>query len=222
MSSDSKSATQSPGSSSGGSPGADNSIDRVREQVQGIQLDREGHAADSTKALSQLAAAQEDTEMVEAAASLLPRSSSAPPVVNQVQTNASIPLAHPSNSVNPQVSAQPPSVSSSSATSSSRMGNHVDSVKRLIWRRDSLMNLLLDMVESTEINNIQGQQHIVEMRTKVEDMNKLISTLKQSVRLSEANVTAFISGDNEGISLSKQDLPKFQLKSHATRYFPSE
>lgn len=60
------------------------------------------------------------------------------------------------------------------------------------------------------------------MRAKVEAMNRLISTVKHSAKLSESNVAAFISGDNEGISLSKQDLPKFQLRSHATKCFPKE
>ncbi|CAO0789981.1 unnamed protein product [Mucor circinelloides] len=156
----------------------------------------------------------------------LPRSASAPHVTGQNKTNANLPLAPESSAATPRASLQSPSISSSlvssSATMSSPVSNYADSVKKLVWRRDNLMNLLMDMIENTEINNVQGQQHIIEMRTKVKDMNKLISTLNQSVKLSEANVTAYISGDNEGISLSKQDLPKFQLKSNAKRYFPSE
>ncbi|CAO0798843.1 unnamed protein product [Mucor circinelloides] len=224
MSADSNSPVQTPGSTSGGSPGTSNPVEHVREQVEDIQLDRDDHAASSVEVPSQQANTQEDTEMVEAAP--LPRSSSVPHVTGRDKASANLPLAPESTNVTtPRASSHSPSASSSlvsSAAESSSVGNYADSVKKLVWRRDNLMNLLMDMVEGTDVNNVQGQQHIVEMRTKVENMNKLISTLKQSVKLSEANVTASISGDNEGISLSKQDLPKFQLKSHATRYFPSE
>ncbi|KAG1111612.1 hypothetical protein G6F42_014970 [Rhizopus arrhizus] len=207
MSADSKTPVQSPGSSSG-----------VALLVLLIPLNI------SVEASSQQATVQEDTEMVEAAP--LPRSASAPHVTGQNKTNANLPLAPESSAATRRASSQSPSISSSlvssSATMSSPVSNYADSVKKLVWRRDNLMNQLMDMIENTEINNVQGQQHIIGMRTKVKDMNKLISTLKQSVKLSEANVTASISGDNEGISLSKQDLPKFQLKSNAKRYFPSE
>ncbi|GAN11553.1 hypothetical protein MAM1_0688d11122 [Mucor ambiguus] len=78
------------------------------------------------------------------------------------------------------------------------------------------------MVEGTDINDEQGLEHVEGMRTKVEELNRLISTVKQSAKLSESHVAASITGENEGISLSKQDLPKFQLRSHATKYFPNE
>ncbi|KAK4519670.1 uncharacterized protein ATC70_009908 [Mucor velutinosus] len=94
--------------------------------------------------------------------------------------------------------------------------------QKLVWRRDSFVRLLLDMVEGTDMNNEHGQKHIEDMRSKIEDLNRLISTVKHSAKLSESNVTASLTGDNEGISLSKQDLPKFQLRSHATKYFPNE
>ncbi|KAI8635705.1 hypothetical protein BD408DRAFT_438748, partial [Parasitella parasitica] len=122
----------------------------------------------------------------------------------------------------PSVLPAPESVSSTTSTISMVTSNPIDAVKKLLHQRDQYIGLLIDMIEGTDLDNEQGQNHISEMRAKVEGMNKLIFTLKSSAKLSEANVTSALSGDNEGISLSKQDLPKFQLRSSATKYFPNE
>lgn len=103
--------------------------------------------------------------------------------------------------------------------------NPVDVAKKLVAKRDQYMALLTDMISGTELDNEKGQHHISEMRIKIEEMNRLISTIKHSVKLSGDRVAASINGaasDNgSGISLSKRDLPKFQLKS-GMKYFAGE
>lgn len=102
-------------------------------------------------------------------------------------------------------------------------------LKKVIARRDSYFNLYTDMM-NTEASDEKSIKHLGEIRTKLENLNKDISVLKNSVRLSNDKVTASVesalaintAGSNGGIRLSKQDLPKFQLKSSSTKYFPKD
>ncbi|KAG1076486.1 hypothetical protein G6F42_025503 [Rhizopus arrhizus] len=82
----------------------------------------------------------------------------------------------------------------------------------------------------TADDDANGQQHMVEIRSKIEELNRTISTIKHSVKLSGERVTAFIKGVSVGssnaaaggISLSNRDLPKFQLKSDSVKYSHGE
>ncbi|GAN11418.1 conserved hypothetical protein [Mucor ambiguus] len=99
-------------------------------------------------------------------------------------------------------------------------------LKKVIARRDSYFNLYTDMM-NTEASDEKSIRHLNEIRAKVEGLNKDISVLKNSVRLSDEKVTASVesamsANSNGGIRLSKQDLPKFQLKSSSTKYFPKD
>ncbi|EPB90438.1 hypothetical protein HMPREF1544_02646, partial [Mucor circinelloides 1006PhL] len=102
-------------------------------------------------------------------------------------------------------------------------------LKKVIARRDSCFNLYTVMM-NTEASDEKSIKHLGEIRTKLENLNKDISVLKNSVRLSNDKVTASVesalannaAGSNGGIRLSKQDLPKFQLKSSSTKYFPKD
>ncbi|KAL9536419.1 hypothetical protein MBANPS3_012661, partial [Mucor bainieri] len=99
-------------------------------------------------------------------------------------------------------------------------------LKKVIARRDTYFNLYTDMV-STEASDDKAVKHLQEIRAKIEGLNKDISVLKNSVRLSDDKVTAAVESSiattaNGGIRLSKQDLPKFQLKSSSTKYFPKD
>ncbi|GAN11760.1 hypothetical protein MAM1_0899d11346, partial [Mucor ambiguus] len=99
-------------------------------------------------------------------------------------------------------------------------------LKKVIARRDSYFNLYTDMM-NTEASDEKSIKHLTEIRAKVEGLNKDISVLRNSVRLSDEKVTAFMelamsANSNGGIRLSKQDLPKFQLKSSSTKYFPKD
>lgn len=98
-------------------------------------------------------------------------------------------------------------------------------LKKVIARRDSYFNLYTDMV-NTEASDDKAVKHQEEIRAKIEGLNKDILVLKNSVRLSNDKVTASVEATvgtgNGGIRLSKQDLPKFQLKSSSTKYFPKD
>ncbi|CEP08909.1 hypothetical protein, partial, partial [Parasitella parasitica] len=104
----------------------------------------------------------------------------------------------------------------------------VDAARKLVAKRDQYLSLISDMISGTDIDHADGQKHILEVRRQIEDLNKTISIIKQSVKLSGDRVAASFnnvatSGESgAGISLSKRDLPKFQLKSAATKYFPGE
>ncbi|KAF1802291.1 hypothetical protein FB192DRAFT_1447103 [Mucor lusitanicus] len=70
-------------------------------------------------------------------------------------------------------------------------------------------------------DDANGQQHLLKVRAKVEDLNCTISTLKHSIKLFGERVAVSIDGGSAGSSdaasggmaISKRDLPKFQLKS---------
>ncbi|KAL9537679.1 hypothetical protein PS6_011709, partial [Mucor atramentarius] len=125
-----------------------------------------------------------------------------------------------------------PAVSSGSVSSSSTVSrNPVDVAKSLVTKRDHYLSLLNDMIVGTADDDDNGQQHMVEIRNKIEELNRTISTIKHSVKLSGGEmVTASIKGVSAGssnattggISLSKRDLPKFQLKSDSVKYFHGE
>ena len=178
----------------------DISVEQTIQQVQNIDLGQEGFIRNVH---------QEDSEIFDVAS-----------VRDSTSPNANAASSVTSEGLSRSV--QAPIAASSPAGSSTTVTNPLESVKKLVWRRDSFVRLLLDMVDGNDLSNEQGQKHIESMRIKVENMNRLISTVKQSAKLSESHVTASMSGDNEGISLSKQDLPKFQLRSNATKYFPAE
>ncbi|EPB80984.1 hypothetical protein HMPREF1544_12324 [Mucor circinelloides 1006PhL] len=125
-----------------------------------------------------------------------------------------------------------PAVSSGSVSSSTTASrNPVDVAKSLVTKRDYYLSLLLnDMIVGTADDCVNGQQHMVEIRNKIEKLNRTISTIKHSVKLSSERVAASIKGvlagsssaTTGGISLSKRDLPKFQLKSDSVKYFHGE
>ncbi|EPB80937.1 hypothetical protein HMPREF1544_12371 [Mucor circinelloides 1006PhL] len=108
--------------------------------------------------------------------------------------------------------------------------NPVDVAKSLVTKRDHYLSLLNDMIVGTADDDANGQQHMVEIRSKIEELNRTISTIKHSVKLSGERVTAFIKGVSVGssnaaaggISLSNRDLPKFQLKSDSVKYSHGE
>ncbi|KAG1062162.1 hypothetical protein G6F42_027488 [Rhizopus arrhizus] len=120
-----------------------------------------------------------------------------------------------------------PAVSSGSVSSSTTASrNPVDVAKSLVTKRDYYLSLLLnDMIVGTADDCVNGQQHMVEIRNKIEKLNRTISTIKHSVKLSSERVAASIKGvlagssnaTTGGISLSKRDLPKFQLKSDSVK-----
>ncbi|CEP12817.1 hypothetical protein [Parasitella parasitica] len=119
--------------------------------------------------------------------------------------------------------------SASGPTVASAARNSVDVVKKLIAKRDYYLTLLSDMVLSIELDNETGQEHIGEVRMQVEELNKLISAYKHSVKLSNDRVAYSIKSimnkrsSFTGIALSKRDFrPRFQLKSAAVKYFPGE
>ncbi|KAI8645615.1 hypothetical protein BD408DRAFT_429597, partial [Parasitella parasitica] len=114
-------------------------------------------------------------------------------------------------------------------SSSDTSRNPVDVAKKLVTKRDHYLSLLNDMIVGTADDDANGQQHMVEIRSRVEELNRTISTIKHSVKLSGERVAASInditsgsSAATGGISLSKRDLPKFQLKSDSTKYFQGE
>ncbi|CEP09241.1 hypothetical protein [Parasitella parasitica] len=104
----------------------------------------------------------------------------------------------------------------------------VDAARKLVAKRDQYLSLISDMISGTDIDHADGLKHILEVRRQIEDMNKTVSIIKQSVKLSGDPVAASfnsVSASGEsgaGFSLSKRNLPKFQLKSAATKYFPAE
>ncbi|KAK4510556.1 40S ribosomal protein mrp2, mitochondrial [Mucor velutinosus] len=188
----------------------DDTIEHTRQQVQAIHLDQSTNVGQQPQPSNH----QEDIAMMDATPL---RSSPVSDLANHAPNDG----GESSSQVTSHLSAST-SCSSGNASSSAAGSSTLNSIKKLVWRRDSFVRLLLDMVEGTDMNNEHGQKHIEDMRSKIEDLNRLISTVKHSAKLSESNVTASLTGDNEGISLSKQDLPKFQLRSHATKYFPNE
>src|SRR6478609_5629486 len=64
-------------------------------------------------------------------------------------------------------------------------------LKKVIARRDSYFNLYTDMM-NTEASDEKSIKHLGEIRTKLENLNKDISVLKNSVRLSNDKVTASV------------------------------
>jgi len=171
-------------------------ISQVEDQIRDIQLDRQYDARDGTA---------EDEDM---------------PLVAPEKVSEQAPLV--GESIKSDTAA---SVTTSSKSTSSG-ASPMDTLKKMFWKRDQYLSLLTDMIAGTDLDNQEGQAHVQDMRIKVEEMNKLISTLKYSFKLSEASVKASMfgnnTGDNGGISLSKRDLPMFQLRSSATKYFPKD
>jgi hypothetical protein len=58
----------------------------------------------------------------------------------------------------------------------------MDTLKKMFWKRDQYLSLLTDMIAGTDLDNQEGQAHVQDMRVKVEERNKLISTLKYSFK----------------------------------------
>ena len=196
-------SNQSQSPTSGRESAAASPISQVEDQIRDIQLDRQYESRDG-------GSEDEDMPLVTAENKV----EQAPLVGGHVERDA-IPSSAPS------------SVPSSVAPLKSSSGtNHVGALKKMFWKRDQYLSLLTDMIAGTDLDNQEGQAHIQDMNNKVEEMNKLISTLKHSIKLSEASVKASIfgsnNGDNGGISLSKRDLPMFQLRTSATKYFPKD
>ena len=196
-------SNQSQSPTSGRESAAASPISQVEDQIRDIQLDRQYESRDG-------GSEDEDMPLVTAENKV----EQAPLVGGHIERDA-IPSSAPSSvpsSVTP--------LKSSSGT------NHVGALKKMFWKRDQYLSLLTDMIAGTDLDNQEGQAHIQDMNNKVEEMNKLISTLKHSIKLSEASVKASIfgsnNGDNGGISLSKRDLPMFQLRTSATKYFPKD
>ncbi|CAO3627866.1 unnamed protein product [Mucor fragilis] len=79
-------------------------------------------------------------------------------------------------------------------------------LKKVIARRDTYLNLYTDMV-NTEASDEKAIKHLGEIRMKIEGLNKDISLLKNSVRLSNEKVSASVESSfiasNGGIRLSK-------------------
>lgn len=192
---------QSP--TSGRESAAASPISQVEDQIRDIQLNQqyESHDGGSEDEDMPLANAEKNVEQ-------------APLVGEQAERNA-IPSA--------AFSSASPSVAS---TKSSSGASHVGALKKMFSKRDQYLSLLTDMISGTDLDNQEGQTHIQEMSIKVEEINRLISTLKHSIKLSEASVKTSIFGinncDNGGISLSKRNLPMFQLRTSATKYFPKD
>lgn len=125
---------------------------------------------------------------------------------------------------------------STATATSSKKSDPVNALKKLIYRRDRFFSLMADMV-TTDSADPKAKQHLRELREQINDMNKDISVMKHSLRLSLEKVT-FNSNDsvNEtngdakiasvagagGIRLNRHDLPKFQLKPSNQKYFPKE
>ncbi|KAF1802290.1 hypothetical protein FB192DRAFT_1342724 [Mucor lusitanicus] len=157
-----------------------------------------------------------DVEMVQAEA----------PAVNAPAADNS--LTMPPSAPSPAVSAN----ASHPAVSANKVQrNPADVIKNLLAKRDTYLSLLSDMIVGTPPeDNASGQQHLLEVRAKVENLNRTISTLKHSLKLSGKRVTASIGGGSTGssgavaggIAISKRDLPKFQFKSDSVKYFPDE
>ncbi|CEP12822.1 hypothetical protein [Parasitella parasitica] len=109
----------------------------------------------------------------------------------------------------------------SGPTAASSVRNPVDVINHYL-------TMLSDMVSYVELDNEAGQKHINEVSMKVEELNKLISSYKHSVKLVNDRVADSIKSImherslSTGIALSKKDSPKFQLKSTAVKYFPGE
>jgi hypothetical protein len=99
-------------------------------------------------------------------------------------------------------------------------------LRKLLLKRDQYISLYTDMI-TTDSSAQTDIDHATEIREKIENLNKDISVLKNSVRLSNEKVTASVDAHGGksnvgGLRLSKQDLPKFQLKSSTTKYFPKD
>lgn len=103
-------------------------------------------------------------------------------------------------------------------------------LKKLILKRDQYISLYTDMI-ATDSSVQKDIDHAVEVRDKIENLNRDILVLKNSIRLfwlSNEKVSASVDMkigklmNIGGLRLSKQDLPKFQLKSSATKYFSKD
>ncbi|KAI8637736.1 hypothetical protein BD408DRAFT_406235 [Parasitella parasitica] len=109
----------------------------------------------------------------------------------------------------------------------SKKWNLVDTLKKTVYRRDQYLNLLTDMI-NTDSSDPKDIKHLKEIREKVDDMNKDIHVLRNSVHLSKDKVVIGNSKSSSkvpvggGIRLNRNDLPKFQLKTSANKYFPKE
>ncbi|KAG2195429.1 hypothetical protein INT46_008462 [Mucor plumbeus] len=118
-------------------------------------------------------------------------------------------------------------ISETKTTATTLSGKDPISVlRKLLLKRDQYVSLYTDMI-TTDSSAQKDVDHVTEIREKIENLNKDISVLKNSVRLSNEKVTASVDAHGGksnvgGLRLSKQDLPKFQLKSSTTKYFSKD
>ena len=106
--------------------------------------------------------------------------------------------------------------------------NPVDVLKKIIYHRDLYLSLMADMI-TTDSSEPKAVRQLCEIREKIENLNKDINIMKNSIRLSKDKVSAAVhhslskvTSPAQGIRLNRQDLPKFQLKSSNNKYFPKE